>query len=174
MPLSAIWRADTLDREPELVERRLGLPASDLAAGGAQHVLAELDDQAGVLGHRDELGRRHRAALGVVPAQQRLDARDLAAGQVVEGLVGEPQLVGALERAAQVGLDLQSRGHPRAQPGVEHLVAAAPALLGAVQRGDAVQRRVQGRGRPGRRGRHTRAIGVRGAILKGVRHYHGR
>ena len=47
-----------------------------LAAALAQHPAADRHDQAHLLGERDELRRRDEAALGVVPAQQRLDARD--------------------------------------------------------------------------------------------------
>ena len=47
-----------------------------LAAGLAQHPAPDRDDQARLLGERDELVRADQAALGVLPAQQRLDARD--------------------------------------------------------------------------------------------------
>ena len=40
------------------------------------------DDEAGVLGHRDEAARRHLAQLRVAPADQRLGADHAAAAQV--------------------------------------------------------------------------------------------
>jgi hypothetical protein len=49
-----------------------------MRAGGAQHPFAERQDEAGLLGQRNEVERRDHAALGVVPAQQRLEAGDLA------------------------------------------------------------------------------------------------
>src|SRR3954452_23939816 len=44
-------------------------PARRLGAGFADDPGADLDDQAGVLGDRDELGRRHAPARRMVPAQ---------------------------------------------------------------------------------------------------------
>ncbi len=38
-----------------------------------EHPAAELDDQAGLFGERDEIGRVDDAAFGMLPAQQRLD-----------------------------------------------------------------------------------------------------
>ena len=58
------------------------VPARRLAAGGAQHPFADLQDQAALLGDRDEDRRRDGAALGMLPAQQRLEADDLAGRQL--------------------------------------------------------------------------------------------
>ena len=52
------------------------LPGSrGLAAALAQDPAADRDDEAHLLGERDELVGADQAALGVAPAQQRLDAR---------------------------------------------------------------------------------------------------
>ena len=74
-----------------------------LGAGLPQHPLAERHDQPGLLGERNELGRRDHAALGMVPAQQRLEAADLVALEVDERLVVELELAVG-ERLAQVEL----------------------------------------------------------------------
>jgi hypothetical protein len=58
----------------------------------AQHPVADRDDQAGSLrqGHED-VGRDH-AALGVLPAKQRLGADDEAIEEAHEGLVDHGEL----------------------------------------------------------------------------------
>ena len=57
-----------------------------------QHPFADRHDQADFLGERDELVGRDQPALGMVPAQQRLEAGDLAGLQVDERLVVELEL----------------------------------------------------------------------------------
>ena len=54
----------------------LGLPGGGLAAALLDHPAPERLDQARVLGGGDELQRRHQAALGILPAHERLDAGD--------------------------------------------------------------------------------------------------
>ena len=46
-----------------------------------------------LLGERDELGRRDHAALRMVPAQQRLEAGDPVAFEVIERLIVQLELV---------------------------------------------------------------------------------
>ena len=60
-----------VDREPDVVG-----PGRGLRAGRRQHPFAELVDQAGVFGDRNEFGGRDHAALGMAPAHQRLAAGD--------------------------------------------------------------------------------------------------
>ena len=55
------------------------VPLEDLAAGALLDPAADRLDQAAVLGDRDELAGVEQAALGVLPADQRLEAGDLAA-----------------------------------------------------------------------------------------------
>ena len=62
------------------------------AAGLAQHPAAERDDQAALLGDRDELRGRQQPAGGVVPAHQRLEAGDPLRVQVDGRLVVQHQL----------------------------------------------------------------------------------
>src|SRR3954451_860669 len=49
-------------------------PADQVAAGLADHPGADRDDEAGLLGDRDDLAGQDQAALGMAPAQQRLVA----------------------------------------------------------------------------------------------------
>src|SRR6185369_10471040 len=55
------------------------VPGSTLPAGRDQRPFSERRDEPGLLGNRDEAGRRHHAADGVTPAGQRLDPDNLAA-----------------------------------------------------------------------------------------------
>ena len=73
-------------------------------AGLAQHPFAERDDEARVLGDRDELGRRDFAALRMRPATQRLDPDHRFAAVVDDRLVGDANSP-PLDGGAQVVLD---------------------------------------------------------------------
>ena len=73
-----------------------------------------------------------QAAVGVVPAQQRLHGDDRSVAQLDDRLVVELELL-SLDRAPQVVLDLHVLDHAGAHHLVEDLVAAAAALLGAVE-----------------------------------------
>ena len=64
-------------------------PGLAVGAGAAQHPFAEFDDQAGMLGDRDELRGLDVAALGMGPARQRLDAENGVAGGVDDRLIGK-------------------------------------------------------------------------------------
>ena len=77
-------------------------PAAQLRQGQAEDPFGQPQDDAGALGHRDELTGRDEPLGRVLPAQQRLDALDPLAVQGVLGLVVEEELVGALERPAEV------------------------------------------------------------------------
>ena len=80
------------------------VPGRRLAAGGAQNPFADLQDQAALFGDRDEDIGRDGAALGMLPAQQRLEAEDLAGRQVLLRLIGEAQFA-ARNRMQQIVLD---------------------------------------------------------------------
>ena len=121
-------------------------PARDLLARLLEDPAAELDDQPGPLGERDELVGADTAALGVLPAQQRLDADDVLVGQPDLGLVLEVQLV-VLQSAPQVALQRDLAQHPQAHRGVEDLVLVAAGLLGAMHRRVGVAQQVLGRRR---------------------------
>ena len=88
------------------------LPAAGLAAGLAQDVAAERDDQAGLLGERHELGGRHEAADRVLPAHERLRGDDPAGVERDDRLVLDDHLL-ALDRLRQLLLEVvaaQDRG----------------------------------------------------------------
>ena len=69
------------------------MPQRRLAHRLRQHPVAYRDDEAAVLGHRNEAHRRHLAQLGIAPAQQRLGADDAAVGQPHLRLVVQPEAV---------------------------------------------------------------------------------
>ena len=122
---------------PELQGRQVGRdldplgPAGELLADALQHPATDRHDQAGLLGHLDELAGRHQPALGMTPAQERLEPDHSFVGQVDQRLVVKLELV-ALERVAQVPLDRHPLHKPVAQRDVEHLRAPAAELLSAV------------------------------------------
>ena len=94
-----------------------------------EHPGAELEDEVGVLGHRDELAGRHEAPLGVLPAHQRLDRDDLVRAQRHLGLEVQHQLL-ALGGAAQRVLDLGAPEGAGLHVLVEVVDGGAAALLG--------------------------------------------
>ncbi len=108
-------------------------PGLQLRDGGAQHPFADRDDLAAGLGQRDELGRRDEAELGMLPAQQRLDAHELLAVGVQLRLVVQQQLV-ALQRAAQCRLQLQLARRALLHAGREEAPRRLALVLGAVHR----------------------------------------
>ena len=105
-----------LDRRDVDGDADMGRPGGGFGAGGAQHPLPDLLDQAGFLGDRNEIGGRDHAAHRMPPAQQRLAAGDLVAAQVDQRLVMEFEAAFrqrgaqiALELAAEVGLGFHRR-----------------------------------------------------------------
>ena len=70
-----------------------------LAAGFAQHPVAERHDEAGLLGERDELGGGDEAALRMAPAHQRFHADDAPAAHVDLRLVVQHELRSSRARA---------------------------------------------------------------------------
>ncbi len=94
---------------------------------------ADLRHQAGLFRDRDELAGRDHAALGLLPAHQRLDAGDRAVGQRdlrlevdAERALGDGDLEVALELLAVLELAPQLLG--------EEGVVAAAELLGGIER----------------------------------------
>ena len=78
-PCWASWRAERLT-QCERRRRPLAASAAHRRQASARPT-AERHDEAGLLGDRDEAAGRHQAALGVLPAHQRLDAHDRAGRQ---------------------------------------------------------------------------------------------
>jgi hypothetical protein len=93
------------------VAQPLVAPDPVLAAGCAQHPGRQRRDEADVLGQPDELARPHQPALGMVPADQRLDPDQPVRGEVELRLVVDDELLGG-ERLAQLALERHGRGAP--------------------------------------------------------------
>src|SRR5207244_11979114 len=103
------------DRE-RLLAREALVDDNALAARRVQDPAANRDDQARLLGERDELERRDVPAGRVPPAQERLDAGDLARLEPGDRLGVEREL-GRLDRALGLGAELgplrSALGHRR-------------------------------------------------------------
>ena len=118
-------------------------PGPAVEAGAAQHPFAQIDDQAGVLGDRNELRRRDLADCRMVPARQRLDADDLFAARIHDRLIGcgEPIVLDGVEQVAFEELAVGQVGvHGR----VVDAGAVAALVLGAVERHVGVAQNVGG------------------------------
>src|SRR3954451_10625565 len=110
------WRTSALLRsaaQPSVQQRRrrhvdgageldaLLVPPGDLVQGGVDDVPRQLAHDAGLLGERDEGGRRQQAALRMVPAYERLDVADGARLHRELRLIVQDELVGP-DRVAQL------------------------------------------------------------------------
>jgi hypothetical protein len=80
-------------------------PRADLPAGALQHPASGGTDQPRFFQGGNELARRHQAPLGMAPAQQRFDPRDVTAAEAHLRLEVQEELV-PLERAPQIGVHL--------------------------------------------------------------------
>ncbi len=111
-----------------------GPPLLGLDAGLAQHPRTERHDQPCRLGERDEVQRRHQAALGMLPPHQGLDTQDAPVLRVHDGLVMEDELI-LLHSDAQVPLECDALELAGVDLGTVEDVAALALPLGA-QQGD--------------------------------------
>lgn len=122
-------------------------------------------DEPRLFGERDEARGRHRSALGMVPAQESLAARERARARVELGLVVERELA-ALERRPQVGLQALALavffGHGRG----EQTGLPAPQRLRPIERDVGVPQQVAGRAAVlGRQGDADAAAGTHRLLL---------
>ena len=102
----------------------VGDPRRHLAARLVQRQAADVDDHAGVFGDGDEVRRRHQAAHGVTPAQQRLEPGDAAGSQRDDRLIVHLERV-VVDGVAQVGLELSAaRMRALAHRRIENLAGA--------------------------------------------------
>jgi hypothetical protein len=76
--------------------------SADLFQCGAQYPAGQWLDEPGLLGDRQERGRRHQPALWVLPPDQRLHRAHLAGPYPGLGLVVQHQLA-TVDGAAQLG-----------------------------------------------------------------------
>ena len=132
------WRRSCRDDTLTLAKigsrvRTLRCQTAELARGALQHEQTEIDDQTDLLGDVDEFRRRHPAHLRMVPARQRLEARDRAILQPHDRLVEDGDLL-ALQRPAQLRFERQPIGLARAHRRLEQLDAVAADALGVIHR----------------------------------------
>ena len=141
--------------------RRVGRqPRAQLLARLREHPLAERDDQPRVLRDRDELGRRHRAALGVGPAGQRLEAHHLTGVEPHDRLERHAD-VALLHSAFELAPDREAVDRAVVHGRLEQLDAALAVRLGRVHREVGVaQQLVRRGGGPAARGDADAGAGV--------------
>ena len=116
-----------VDREPQ------ARPGARPRTGRAQHPFAERQDQAGLLGQRNEARRRNLAPLGVAPAQQRLDPDHPHADEVDLRLIVEVEL-SVREAAAKVVLERPALAQAQVHLFLEEAERAAPFGLRPIER----------------------------------------
>ena len=121
---------DGYEQRP-LLARQLTLPARCLVRGAQEDVRAEAHDEIRLLGDGDEVVRAHQAALGMLPAHQRLEAGQLLGRQVDDRLIEDLDLV-LRQRLAQVALQRDAVVAVGAHLRTEDLDAVGAAALGAV------------------------------------------
>ena len=143
--------------------RTCGRPGRRFGAGGAQHPLPDLLDQAGFLGDRHEIGRRDHAAHRMPPAQQRLAAGDLVAAQIDLRLI--VQLERALrQRRAQIRLQLAAMIGLLLHRRVEEAIGSAAGRLRGIHREIGVLQQIEQIGAVARGDRDADA-GVAGKLM---------
>src|SRR5205807_5108254 len=93
--LEDAWKIVLLELRRRHVDRELEMrrPLCCVGAGFAQDPLAERNDQSAFLRQRDELVGGYEAALGMAPANQRLDAASLELACIDDRLVVQLELI---------------------------------------------------------------------------------
>ena len=99
----------------------------------AQRPFADLCDQPGVFGNRDEFGGRNETVLRMVPAQQRFKPGDLLGRGLHHGLIIQLQLA-MRQGIAQVFFQLAPFLGIAVQIGRIEMEPPAPGILGRIQR----------------------------------------
>ena len=181
-PGSTAWRGDTLTLIVSASSRAIRVaPRPQLPARRGGDEPAERHDQPGLLGERDELGRRDQPALGVAPADERLEPDDpcrrAARRSAGSGARTAPRSIAA-RSSASISRRLWARTpHRRVEDGVARLALR----LGRVHRGigvgeQVVRARPVGRGAsaiptltPTTSGRPSSSIGRRRSLRPGAR-----
>ena len=95
--------------------------------------VAEVVDQAALLGHRDEHTRRNHAMFGATPAEQRLERDHFQSAARKDRLVDERQFA-VSHRLAEPGLDLAAEADRLVHALIEHPDQVPPCALRLVQR----------------------------------------
>jgi hypothetical protein len=81
----------------------LPLPFAELLAGPLQNPQAQRNDQAGILGQRNKVGRINKPALGMLPTNQRFKAGELSVLERDDRLVVNAQLFAIDRRLSEAG-----------------------------------------------------------------------
>ena len=110
------------------------LPRARLANGLVQSEGAELEDEIALLCNRDEHFGGYLSPLGVLPTHQRLEADQLALGEIDDGLVMHRELTGP-KGLLEVLEKLEAADRLLAHGRSEQDVAALPLALSLVQGG---------------------------------------
>ena len=121
-----------VDRDRE-VERWMDalLPIAGLAARPIEDPAPDVDDESGLFRERDELQRSEQPAARMLPAYECLEPVDPAGRELDGGLVVHDELV-ALQRAAQIGFELQAVERGVVQGRLEPAHAGFAVALGEV------------------------------------------
>ena len=122
-----------VDRDP--VERQAFLlPCTQLGARSADHPLADIDDQARLLGDVNEIARLHQPALWMLPPDERLGAGQDSVVDLSLRLVVQYQL-SKLERAIQFTFEFEPRRRGDVHRSRVVLKAVLAFLLRVIHRG---------------------------------------
>ena len=119
------WRGDRLTaitRSRPISASARHTDACRQAVSSTHRPIGRMRPVSSAIGMND--ARRHQAALGMLPAHQRLQPHDAGGPEVHLGLVVEPELA-PVERPAQLGLHLEPALHRLAHARLEHLEARA-------------------------------------------------
>jgi hypothetical protein len=108
-----------------------------------EHPQRDLADEAGLLGERNELHRRHQSARRMLPAHQRFGAAQAAAADLHLGLQEQAQLT-AFHRLPQLGQQRQRLAARVVERGLVQLRAGGAALGGVHRDLGARQQRLAG------------------------------
>src|SRR6185437_10557052 len=77
----------------------VAVPVGELPAHLPQHPHSELEDEAALLGYRNEAPRGYETEMRMIPPHQRLESRCGAGFEIERGLILEEQLI-AVDRAS--------------------------------------------------------------------------
>ena len=100
--------------------RPAAIPFARVLQRLVEYPIAEQDDQAAFLGERDEAVRRHETALGVIPAEQRLEAEQALGVGGEDRLVKDPKVL-VFDRASHLVFELKALARLMVHVWVEQL-----------------------------------------------------
>jgi hypothetical protein len=131
-----------------------------------EHPVADLVDQAGLFGDRNEFHRRDHAALGVAPSQQRLAGGDLLILEIEHGLV-EKLETAVGDRLTQLKFQASPGLGARIHAGLEEPIGPPSVAFGTVEREVRVLQQLV-EVQPVARGECNSDAGIRGDQMTGT------